>query len=125
MDSDMIVRFLNEILDKPIPEDLPTQISYDKETLIEQEILVIFLLLESLKMHNIRRLLERGKKVSESEKVRKTRKNLKDLLSSICQIMSQEKVQFKEPFAFYSNDIASTVFNNFSMHLSFLLLKDL
>ena len=110
-------------MELPIPEDLPKQIVYDKGTLIEREIVVVFLILESLKRSNVRRLLERGKSASGLE--RSTRKNLRDLLNSISQIVLNQKIEFRHPFTFYSDEIASTVFNNFCMHLSFVLLRRL
>ena len=86
---------------------LRVPIKFDRNTLIERHAVLVLQLLDSLKRNNIRRLLQRG---GSAGKTWSTRKNLRDLLGSINNSLLYSTFDFKRPFEFYGEEIASTVF---------------
>ena len=48
-----------------------------------------------------------------------------DMLSSMCDVLLNSSFEFKSPFQYYGDQFSYTIFNNFTMHLCFVLLRRL
>ena len=106
-DSDQFIKF---IVDCPNFVDLPQEFKKDLEgfkDLKERYKVAIFQLLQSLNRKNIKRLLMRPLK--EPQKMRSTRKNLRDILQDILNVLYSEKLEFNSPFEFYGEECLYTV----------------
>ena len=91
-DCDLFFQILLDIKRQGIPKELPTPMEFYKNTLMERHAVVVFQLLDSLKKDNIMRLLERR---GSTGKTWSTRKNLRDLIGSINEVLINSKFEFK------------------------------